>query len=206
MKSKSAKRRITLVVVYGLLCGFGALFFLPFLWLVTTSLKADDAVFEFPPYWIPSRKERIMVEGKLRGVYTVEVGAERLKVVRLRDSPQGTHVRVLEPHARAGDELVVKAEALRPVRHIFFRWENYPRALRTFPFLLYTRNTLLIAVSVVIGTLISCSVVAYGFSRITWPVQVSQPTRNALRRRNSKGWRPSFSANRSICDSDTNWA
>jgi multiple sugar transport system permease protein len=157
------------VVVYALLLGFGLIFFLPFLWLVTTSLKADDAVFEFPPYWIPSRKERITVDGRPRGVYTLDAEGERLKVVRLVDTPKGADVRVLEPKARAGEELTVAPDALKPVRHLFFRWENYPRALKTFPFLLYTRNTLYIAVLVVIGTLLSASVVAYGFSRLQWP-------------------------------------
>ena len=169
MKSKTARRRLTLTLVYALLLGFGTLFFLPFLWLVTTSLKADDAVFEFPPYWIPSHKERISVEGRERGVYTLDAQGQRLRVVRLGDTPQGARVRVLEPQARAGRDLLVKPEALHPVRRLFFRWENYPRALRTFPFLLYTRNTLFIAISVVIGTLLSASIVAYGFSRVQWP-------------------------------------
>jgi multiple sugar transport system permease protein len=169
MKSKTVSRRVTLVVVYALLLGFGLLFFLPFLWLVTTSLKADDAVFEFPPHWVPSRKQHIKVEGKLRGVYSLEASGERLKVVRLGDTPQGARVRVLEPPARAGEGLLVNADKLIPVRRIFFRWENYPRALKTFPFLLYTRNTLYIAILVVIGTLLSASIVAYGFSRIQWP-------------------------------------
>jgi len=169
MKSKTVRRRVITAVVYALLLGFGALFFLPFLWLVSTSLKADDAVFEFPPYWIPSRKEHIKVEGRLRGVYTMEAQGEQLKVVRLRDTPAGTHLRVLEPKSRAGEEMVVKNAQLAPVRHIFFRWENYPRALKTFPFLLYTGNTLYIAILVVIGTLLSASIVAYGFSRVQWP-------------------------------------
>jgi multiple sugar transport system permease protein len=169
MKSKTVKRRVTIAVVYALLLGFGVLFFLPFLWLVSTSLKADDAVFEFPPYWIPSRKETIAVGQKLRGVYTLERANQVLKVMRLADTPQGAQVRVLAPKQRADETLTVKPEQLKPLRHIFFRWENYPRALKTFPFLLYTRNTLFIAISVVIGTLLSASIVAYGFSRVTWP-------------------------------------
>ncbi|UCH33600.1 MAG: carbohydrate ABC transporter permease [Armatimonadota bacterium] len=169
MKSKTAKRRVTLVIVYALLFGFGLVFALPFIWLVGTSLKADDAVFEFPPYWIPSRKERVEIDGRARGVFTLAADEQRLKVARLGETPQGVRVRVLEPAARAGEELLVTDEQLAPVRHLFFRWENYPRALKTFPFLLYTRNTLYIAVLVVIGTLLSASIVAYGFSRITWP-------------------------------------
>lgn len=45
----------------------------------------------------------------------------------------------------------------------------YPRALHVIPFLLYLRNTLIICVGVVVGYLLSCTLPAYGFSRIRWP-------------------------------------
>lgn len=48
-------------------------------------------------------------------------------------------------------------------------WENYPRALNFFPFFLYLRNTLFIVGMNVIGAVLSCSMVAYGFSCIQWP-------------------------------------
>ncbi len=47
-------------------------------------------------------------------------------------------------------------------------WGNYPRALTTFPFLLYLRNTLFICLTAVVGTLFSCALPAYGFSLIQW--------------------------------------
>ena len=49
------------------------------------------------------------------------------------------------------------------------QWKNFPEALTFFPFFAYTGNTLYIAILVVIGTLLSASLVAYGFSRIEWP-------------------------------------
>jgi multiple sugar transport system permease protein len=49
------------------------------------------------------------------------------------------------------------------------QWHNYPDALNVFPFLLYAANTLRIAGPVAIGTTISSSLVAYGFSRLRWP-------------------------------------
>jgi multiple sugar transport system permease protein len=81
-----------------------AMFLLPFLWMVSTSLKAEPQVFTLPPQWIP-----------------------------------------------------------KPAR-----WGNYPVALSSFPFLRYTLNTLFICAMNVIGTVFSCSLVAYGFSRIRW--------------------------------------
>jgi multiple sugar transport system permease protein len=49
------------------------------------------------------------------------------------------------------------------------RWSNYPDALNVFPFVTYAINTLRIAAPVAIGTTISSSLVAYGFSRMRWP-------------------------------------
>lgn len=46
---------------------------------------------------------------------------------------------------------------------------SYPRALTTIPFLLYLRNTLIICLAVIVGNLLSCTLPAYGFSRLRWP-------------------------------------
>jgi ABC-type glycerol-3-phosphate transport system permease component len=48
-------------------------------------------------------------------------------------------------------------------------WENYPKALTILPFALYFRNTITVTVFVLIGHLISCSLVAYGFARLRFP-------------------------------------
>ncbi len=82
----------------------GALFMLPFVWLVLTSLKPATQIFEFPPRWIP-----------------------------------------------------------RP-----FCWENYAEVFRTIPLWQYTRNTLFVALSGTAGTLLSCSLAAYGFAMVRW--------------------------------------
>lgn len=54
------------------------------------------------------------------------------------------------------------------------RWKNYPEALQYLPpetqfGLVYLKNTLILVVLSVIGTVLSCSVVAYGFSRLRFP-------------------------------------
>lgn len=48
------------------------------------------------------------------------------------------------------------------------RWENYPKALHYIPFALYTWNTLKICLISSVGTVMSCSVVAYGLAKIRW--------------------------------------
>ena len=50
-----------------------------------------------------------------------------------------------------------------------WRWDNYPKALTTIPFLRYFFNTLFILVPTVAGTLLTATLAAYGFSRLQWP-------------------------------------
>lgn len=50
-----------------------------------------------------------------------------------------------------------------------WRWENYGEAVRSMPFLQYLLNTLLLCVGSVAGTLFSCTLTAWAFSRLRWP-------------------------------------
>ena len=49
------------------------------------------------------------------------------------------------------------------------QWGNFLQATRYIPFWLYMKNTLVICLLSIIGTLTSCTLIAYGFARIRWP-------------------------------------
>jgi ABC-type glycerol-3-phosphate transport system permease component len=49
------------------------------------------------------------------------------------------------------------------------RWENYVEALTSLPFGRFAINTMIIATGSIIGHLLSCSIVAYGFARLQAP-------------------------------------
>ncbi|MEV4834506.1 carbohydrate ABC transporter permease [Nonomuraea sp. NPDC049486] len=49
-----------------------------------------------------------------------------------------------------------------------FQWPNFSEALTTQPFGRYFVNTLVIAVVSVLGTVLTCSVAAFSFSRLRW--------------------------------------
>ena len=48
------------------------------------------------------------------------------------------------------------------------QWNNYAEAVSGMPFWRYLANTLFLCGGSVVGTVVSCSLVAYGFSRIEW--------------------------------------
>jgi multiple sugar transport system permease protein len=49
-----------------------------------------------------------------------------------------------------------------------WQWGNYGEAVTAMPFLTYLRNTLLLCLGRVAGTVLSCSLAAYGFARVRW--------------------------------------
>ena len=49
------------------------------------------------------------------------------------------------------------------------RWDNYSTVTTVFPFWRYVGNTLIVTISVTVGTLLSCTLVAYGFARVRFP-------------------------------------
>ncbi len=50
-----------------------------------------------------------------------------------------------------------------------WRFSNYSEAVQAIPFFRYLGNSLLLCIGSVCGTLLSCSLAAYAFSRLRWP-------------------------------------
>ncbi len=51
------------------------------------------------------------------------------------------------------------------------RWDNYASAMTTVPFLLYSRNTLIIVIPTVLATLVTSTMSAYGLARFRFPLR-----------------------------------
>lgn len=50
-----------------------------------------------------------------------------------------------------------------------FQFGNFINMFLSIPFFKYLKNTMIIVVCNIVGSLLSCSLVAYGFSRLRWP-------------------------------------
>jgi multiple sugar transport system permease protein len=96
------RRLIKQIVVYALLLAGSVLFILPFMWMVSTSLKQAKDVFTYPPSFLPTS----------------------------------------------------------------FVWQNYITGWTVLPFNRFLLNTLIVTCANVVGNLISCSLVAFGFARL----------------------------------------
>lgn len=98
-------RRLGPAATYATLVVLGLVVLAPFLWMISTSLQTNEALFQIPPQLIPAQ-------------------------------PQ---------------------------------WHNYVDALTAVPFLTWARNTLIICILNVVGQLLCCTLVAYGFARLRFP-------------------------------------
>ena len=66
---------------------------------------------------------------------------------------------------KSANQLTEDPYAFWPSR---WEWNNYPEALASLPYLRYLRNSLVLCTGSVIGSVCSCSLVAYGLSRLRW--------------------------------------
>ena len=156
MASKALFRSLLAHLV---LFGAAVLFLAPFVWMVSTSLKHESNIFPKvgePPQWIPTTA-RIDDQGRHIIKYQNKLGVE------LREEDEKKVILI------DGQELKVWPDDVEIEQQYGFHWQNYSRAFEMMEFWLNLRNTLFICVSVVIGTVISCSLVAYSFARIEWP-------------------------------------
>lgn len=108
-----------------------------------------------------------VVEGELEGQKVVGFVARELEGGDRR-------VEILEPESMKGRRHDFGPEEVEPVMDSGARWQNYAEIFEWLPDsarggFTFLWNTMLIVVLSVVGTLLSCSVVAYGFSRLRFP-------------------------------------
>jgi multiple sugar transport system permease protein len=100
-----AWRYLGRLLTYLVILGVGAFVSVPFIWMLSASLKDESQIFASPPIWIPS-----------------------------------------------------------PIH-----WNNYPEALSLLPFATFLKNTSIVTGATLVGEVLSCSLVAYGFARLRFP-------------------------------------
>ena len=92
-----------------------------------------------------------------------------------RTLPTGDlQVQALEPANLKGQERTFRVDQATDVRDVGLRTRNYSEALQYLPpetnyGLVYLKNTLILVVAGVVGTIASSSIVAYAFSRMRFP-------------------------------------
>jgi multiple sugar transport system permease protein len=189
------RRRVTRVsigraLIHGVLLTTSVAMLLPLGWMLSTSLKGSTQSLGQGIQWLPwqdywrhgDTNEKVVVLGaqvKKPGVpEPVEVGiaslADRARMTRVSLPQQTFRGEVLEYRLRLLSRTGEGGETVwRPydevTRRFMPRWENYREALKKMKFFELLRNTASITFLGTLGTLLSCSLVAYGFARFRFP-------------------------------------
>lgn len=149
-----------LYLLAGVIVMFG-----PVLWLIMSSFKSVEALYEFPPTFLPYKQETTMVEGHTEPLPLFDVTLEDGTVRRLAQvSRIGLVARMVDP-AQPDGIIEVRIEQREPVRSVSFSPDNYTGAISRFPFVTYLRNTVLVTVVATLVTLLVNSMAAFGLSK-----------------------------------------
>lgn len=117
---------------------------------------------------LPSTPRRIEYDGKDRDMFAVPLpdGTTRELAMVKPGREASTFV---DPNTNELIEWEGKWRTLAPAYELDFQWQNYREAFTEVEFGRLFRNTALIAFFGIIGTVISCTLVAYGFARFPIP-------------------------------------
>ena len=171
----TAKSLFAKLIIHAALIAGGIAFLFPLLWMFSTSIKPISQAMQMPPQALPFKELVKGVDGREypAGRYK-EVANEERTVVALV-ARQGDKT-VIDVDTAAGGKERRTVDAKLVTAPGIWRWENYvdavtykARVLGYIPFARYARNTLYLVILSVIGTVLSNSLVAYGFARINWP-------------------------------------
>jgi multiple sugar transport system permease protein len=140
-------------------------FLSPLLHSAIASVRSPEQTSQLHSPFLPSDPITYEFEGRDYDVYQVPIdGAVRELALVTKGRQESQFVDPANP----GAGLITWTGSWRTLEPAFAlspKWENYPEVWELINFPLLLRNTILIAIIGVIGTVASCTLVAYGFAR-----------------------------------------
>lgn len=147
-------------LVLGVILMFG-----PVIWLIMSSFKTPAALVKFPPSFLPYGQEMVTIEGyeEPLPLYNVTLAdGTQKKMAQVRRI--GLEAQMIDP-ANPGEIVKVPTNQRTEINSIQFEWSNYSESLRTFDFLNYLNNSVIVTVVATILTLIINSMAAFALSK-----------------------------------------
>ncbi len=147
-----------------LLVALGAVaIMIPVAYMIGGAFGSKDTAILFPQRILPIEAKHATIDGKDCFVYKVKDGGVEREMAVV-DRKQGAWV-----YADLGDPSYRRElPALGPesrVLSVTLHFDNFAKVFRTIPMVRYVLNTLALISFVTLGTLVSCTMVAYGFAR-----------------------------------------
>jgi multiple sugar transport system permease protein len=167
---RSYKKGIQSGLVTLLTIGILGLFLSPFLYMVFTSLKSPEQLTTQGTPIYPAKPATFEYQGKALDVYKVPMPDGNTKELAML-KPGRTQSTFVDPQNPSAAPIVWQG-AWRSLERPWKwspTWDNYTTVWTTINFPRLMWNTTFYAIMTEIGTLLSCILVAYGFSRFRYP-------------------------------------
>jgi multiple sugar transport system permease protein len=159
---KKAQTRMIQIISMILLSAGLLVVMTPLVWMMVSALKPKEAVNTFPPQWIPTEQIKVNLHGQNMYLYNIPVDGQ-MRQLALADK-QGVSGTFINPD-RPEEQYQLPVATGTRVTRVKFHWENFVTAMTKVPFTRYLFNTMIVVFFGTIGTVVSCTLVAYGFSR-----------------------------------------
>jgi multiple sugar transport system permease protein len=146
-----------------------AAFLSPILRSVLVSLKTPDQLSETNAPFLPSLPQTFSFEGRDLDVYVVPIDGTEVTLALLKPGRQQSEF--IDP-ANPSAPAVVWEGSWRTLERAWTlapAWQNFADVWQLIDFPVLLRNTIAIALIGMAGTIISCTLVAYGFARFRFP-------------------------------------
>lgn len=167
-RARSSSRSRSFAVTF-LVTVIVAAFLAPLVQSVLTSLKSPEQTSALNSPVYPADPATYDYEGRTYDVYLVPIDGEVRQLALVRKGRQDSDF--VDP-ANPGAGLINWVGAWRTLEQpwqLAPQWSNYGEVWNLIDFPLLLRNTILIALIGMTGTVVSCTLVAYGLSRFRFP-------------------------------------
>lgn len=166
-----AARRIRTALMTIVMFGIVAAFLSPLVQMTLASLKSERQVSQAHAPLLPSDPRTFTQEGRQYDVYQVPVdGAVRELALVKKGRAESEFV---DPAAPEKGTVIWRGSwrTLEPSWTLAPQWSNYAAVWKLIDFPRLLLNTIALAVISTIGTVLSCTLVAYGFARFRFPAR-----------------------------------
>ena len=151
----------------------------PFVWLLSTSLKDDEDIFSGEIRLMPRTQVFQVIDGRRYPLVYVKgstplPGQDRSRYAKLEEDDADATVRAVMGDGTLGPVFKAPLDNVTKVKEPGANWLNYPDSLQYLPEetkkgLVYLGNTVWVTVAGIAGTLLTASMVAFAFARLRWP-------------------------------------
>ncbi|MBX3143281.1 MAG: carbohydrate ABC transporter permease [Trueperaceae bacterium] len=159
------KADVSDVLSYIYLAAGVVVMFGPVAWLVLSSFKTQAGLLEFPPSLLPRSQVSVSVEGYAQPLPLFDVTFPDGSVKRMAQVRRiGIEGQMVDPE-NPGEIVRVPITQRTEVRELKLAWSNYTEPLRSFNFLTYLKNSVVVTVVATLLTLLINSMAAFALSK-----------------------------------------